>query len=86
MCGTSNCAEDVGPKKVMSRHEIILPGDDKNEAALQGDNRKHSIHDESDDEEDITVQDFNSLKMIIGHKHRRDDQAIRLFGKTRQYR
>ena len=57
------CYEDVGAKKGNVRGtEIILPGDDKNEAALQGDNRKHSIHDESDDEEDITVQDFNSLK------------------------
>ena len=75
------CYEDVGGAKKgnVRGTEIILPGDDKNEAALPEDNRKHSIHDESDDDEDITVQDFNSLKIIIGLLARNTDAMIKRY-------
>ena len=59
--------------------EIILPGDTKNEAAFSEDNRKHSIHDKSDDDEEITVQDFNSLKVIIGLLARNTDAMIKRY-------
>ena len=75
------CYEDVGDAKKGSVRgtEIAISEDGKNETALPGDNRNRSIHGENDDEENITVQDFNSLKKIIGLLARNSDAMIKRY-------